>query len=45
MLDFFKAFNSMRKDKAKQIQQAYDFPKETVTHTMILFKNIKAMIC
>ena len=44
-IDFFKAFISIHRGKVEQILLAYDFPKETVTAIMMIYKNMKAMVC
>ena len=36
-----KAFDSIIRWKTEQIIRAYDFPKETATATMMVFKNMK----
>ena len=39
LVDFSKAFDSIHGGKMKQIRQAYDLPKETVTNIMMLYEN------
>ena len=44
-VDFSKAFDSIYRGKIEQILLTYDLPKETVTAIMMLYKNMKAMVC
>ena len=44
-IDFSKAFDSIQIRKMEQILLVYGFPKETVTVIMMLYKNMKAMVC
>ena len=44
IFDFFKAFDSIHREKMEEIQQAYGLPKETLTTIMMLYKNMKAII-
>ena len=41
---FFKTFNSKHKEKMKQILQAYDLFKDSITTIMMLYKNTKAVV-
>ena len=41
--DFSNAFDSIHRGKMEQILQAYNLPKETVTATMMFYKNTKAI--
>ena len=43
-VEFSKVLDSIHKGKMEQILLAYGFPKETVTATMVLYKNTKAMV-
>ena len=43
-VDFSKVFDSVYKEKIKQILQAYGFSKETVTVIIMLYKDIEAMV-
>ena len=43
-VDFTKAFDSIHRGKMKQIQLAYDLPKETVAAITILYKNTKVKV-
>ena len=43
-VDFYKIFDSMHREKMKQILLAYGFPKETVSILMILYKDTRAMV-
>ena len=40
-VDFYKAFDSIDKEKMEQVHLAYDFPKETVAAIMIPYKTRK----
>ena len=44
-VDFTKAFDSIHRGKMEQILLAYGLPKETVTATMILYRNTKVKVC
>ena len=43
-VDFFKAFDSIHREKVKQILTAHDFLKETVTAIMMLDKKAKVKV-
>ena len=43
-IDFFKAFDSIRRKKMEQLQLANGFSKETVTAKMLLYRNTKAKV-
>ena len=43
-IDFFKAFDSIQREKMEQMILTYGLLKETVTTIMMLYKNIKAMV-
>ena len=43
-IDFFKAFDSIRRGKMDQILLAYGLPKETVAAIMMLYKNTKVKV-
>ena len=45
LVNFSKAFDYIQKRKMEQILQAYGLSKETVTDIMILYKNMKTMVC
>ena len=44
-VDFTKAFDSIHKEKVKQIPLAYGLPKETVAAIMMLYRNTKVKVC
>ena len=44
LVDFFKAFDSIRRGKMEQILLAYDLPNETVSAIMMLYKNMKVKV-
>ena len=44
-IEFSKAFDSILIGKMEQILLAYDLPKETATAIMMLYKNMKALVC
>ena len=39
IIDFFKAFDSIHREKMEQILLVYGLPKETVTAIMMLYKK------
>ena len=43
IVDFSKAFDSIRRGKMEQIHLTYGLPTETVTSIIMLKKNIKVM--
>ena len=43
-IDFSKAFDSIHRQKMREILLAYKIPKETVNAIMILYSNTKSMI-
>ena len=43
-VDFTKAFDSIHREKIKQILLVYGLPKETVTAIMILYRNTKVKV-
>ena len=45
MVDFFKAFDFILREKMEQILRANGLPKETVTAIMMLYRNTKAKGC
>ena len=44
IVDFTKAFDSIRRGKMEQIHLAYGLPKETVAAIMILYRNTKVKV-
>ena len=44
-IDFCKAFDSTHWGKMEQILFVYHLPKEIVTATMMLYKNMKTVVC
>ena len=44
-VDFTKAFESIHREKMKQIPLAYGLPKETVAAIMMVYRNTKVKIC
>ena len=40
-VDFYKAFDSIRSEKIKQILVANGLPRETIAALMVLYKNTK----
>ena len=44
-VDFSKAFDSILREKMEQVLLAYGCPKETVNDIMMLYKDMKAMVC
>ena len=44
-VDFSKTFDSINRGKMEQILLVYGLPKETVTNLMMLYKNMKAIVC
>ena len=42
-VDFFKGFDSIPRRKGEQILLSYGIPIETVTATMLLYKNTKTI--
>lgn len=43
-IDFSKAFDSIHRQKMKEILLAYSIPKETVSAIMMLYENTKSMV-
>ena len=43
-IDFSKAFDSIHREKMKDILLAYEIPKETVDGIMMLYKNTRSMV-
>ena len=41
--DFYKAFDSVHREKMEQILQEHGFHKETITAIMMLYKNTKSI--
>ena len=44
-VDFFKVFDSIQRGKVEQILLAYGLSKETVTSIIMLYKNMKTVVC
>ena len=45
IVDFSMAFNSIIRGKTEQILLADGLPQKTVTAIMMLYKNMKAVVC
>ena len=44
-MDFSNAYDFIHREKMEQILLAHGHPKETVIAIMMLYKNMKAMVC